>query len=93
MEEKKTLVELRHLLENGLSDEKIKDYFSNFKCKKDEDIDRVIKTLISKTFDMLFNSKGLKNIYWNHTCDWWFPNNLIQDNKIYFTNLFTFLLK
>lgn len=55
---------------------------------KDEDIDRVIKTLISKTFDMLFNSKGLKNIYWNHTCDWWFPNNLIQDNKIYFTNYY-----
>lgn len=55
---------------------------------KDEDIDRVIKTLISKTFDMLFNSKGLKSIYWKHTCDWWFPNNLIRDNKIYFTNYY-----
>lgn len=36
------LVELRHLLENGLSDEKIKDYFSNFKCKKDKDIDKFL---------------------------------------------------
>lgn len=41
-EEKKMLVELRHLLENGLSDEQIKDYFSNFKCKKDKDIDKFL---------------------------------------------------
>lgn len=65
--------------------EQYKEY--SYNSKKD-DIDRVFKTLISKTFDMLFKNKGLKNIQWKHTCDWWFPSNLIPDNKIYFTNYY-----
>lgn len=71
------------------TDDFINEQYKKFAVNsKNEDIDRVIKTLVSKTFDILFNNKGLKSIYWKHTCDWWFPNNLIQDNKIYFTNYY-----
>lgn len=70
---------------NDFINEQYKKYTTN--TKKD-DIDRIFKTLISKTFDMLFNNKGLKNMHWKHTCDWWFPKDLIQNNKIYFTNYY-----
>lgn len=52
---------------NDFINEQYKKYTTN--TKKD-DIDRICKTLISKTFDMLFNNKGLKNMHWKHTCDW-----------------------
>ena len=62
---------------------KYKQYASNATQK---DVDNIIKTLISKTFDMLFEEKQLKNFRWKHTSDWWFPNNLLSRNKIQFCN-------
>lgn len=62
---------------------KYKQYALNATQK---DIDNIIKTLISKTFDMLFEEKQLKNFRWNHTSDWWIPNNLLSRNKIQFCN-------
>lgn len=62
---------------------KYKQYASNATQK---DVDNIIKTLVSKTFDMLFEEKQLKNFRGKYTSDWWIPNNLLVKNKIQFCN-------
>lgn len=52
----------------------------------EKDVENIIKTLIAKTFEMLFENKQLKNFRWKYTSDWWIPNNLLDKNKIQFYN-------
>ena len=60
-----------------------KDYS---KYSNNDDIDKLIKSLINKAIECYFKDKKLEPLFGQHSTDWYIPNNLIPNDKIFFTN-------